>query len=239
MQHFHVCWQYHKLYPNFISCDHTGQTFSAIWLKEIERVSGNVNPDYFLNVCQFVRYPPCSELSHIKVAMENLTSSTQRECKLWRLFPIIVQIRGSALTLSTTGDIFLCALFETVFRQLPGVTVFLSLSSGQNKACHLLMVACEEAMDTTTVTTSLWIFSVLSPSLSRAKKNKQKKQTKQAWKRSLCLLKCSILTQSANGWFKRRHINQWRVTRITYWLELVADERWHFLHMYYTLHNVA
>ena len=160
-------------------------SFWAICLKETEQVCGNGNKACFLNVCQFVRYPTSNELSHTKAAVENLMDSTQRECKLWRLFPIIVQIRGSALTLSTTGDIFLCALFETVFRQLRGVTVFLSLSSGQNKACHLLMVACEEALDTTTVTTSLWIFSVLSPSLSRAKK--KKKKTKHGSVRSACL----------------------------------------------------
>ena len=53
------------------------------------------------------------------------------------------------------------------------------------------MTACEDVLDPTTFAKSTRIFSAPSPSFSRAK----------TWKRLLCLLKCSIFSQSANGWF--------------------------------------
>lgn len=116
--------------------------------------------------------------------------------------------------------------FESVFGWLRGATVFLSLPSEQNTSCHLLTVVCEKAFDPTTCTflcvcLCVWNISVPSTSFSRAK----------TWKRSLCLLKFSIFRQSANSWFKWRRINQWRMTRITYWFQLSTGEIWHFLHI--------
>ena len=40
-----------KIYPSFISYDHIGQTLYAIWLKDIEQVCGDVNPECFLDIC--------------------------------------------------------------------------------------------------------------------------------------------------------------------------------------------
>ena len=55
------------IYPSFTWYDQIGKTFWAIWLKEIEQVCGNVNSTCFLNIWQFVQYPHCRELSHMKV----------------------------------------------------------------------------------------------------------------------------------------------------------------------------
>ena len=179
-QHSNVAGNAKKIYPMFISYDHTGQTFWAIWLKNIEQVHGNVTLARFLNVYQFVWYPTCSELSRMKVAMENFTDSTQRYCKLWRYFPYM-QICGSAFTHSGTANTFSSS--DAVFWRLRGVTVFLSLTLEQNKSCHLLVVACKEALDPMASSKSLRILNVPSPSLSCA----------ETWKCSICLLKCPIL----------------------------------------------
>ena len=63
--------------------------------------------------------------------------------------------------------------------RLKGMTVSLSLSSEQNKSCHLLMVACGKTKNKkkTKFTKSFWIFSVPSPSFSHTKMWKGEEDT--------------------------------------------------------------
>ena len=55
------------------------------------------------------------------------------------------------------------SLFEAVFGWLRRMAVFLPLSLEWNKACHLLTVACDAALNPTAFAKSWWVFSVLSP----------------------------------------------------------------------------
>ena len=75
----------------------------------------------YVNVCQFVRYPPCREFSHMKTAQEIHIDSAHQECKLWSSY---LKICGSAFTLSAIVDT--SSSFEVVFGRLRGVTVFWS-----------------------------------------------------------------------------------------------------------------
>ena len=122
-----------------------------------------------------------------------------------------VQIRGTVFTLSTPADTYFLVWDHLSATKRCDSFLLLSLSLEQDKSCHLLMVACKEALDHATFTKSLWIFSVPSPSFSCAR----------TWKCSLRLLICSIFSQCVNDWFKWCHINKRHMTRVTYWLELL------------------
>lgn len=120
----------------------------------------------FLNVCHFLLHPPCSELSHIKFAMDNLMDGqiwfAVREQAL-RIFSVRKYVGPLLLFFFFFCNcrLFLFSSFETVFGWAKGVALLLPLSSEQSKSCYPLMVACEETVDHMTFTKSVLIFNAL------------------------------------------------------------------------------
>ena len=148
------------------------------------------------------------------------------ECTSFRDISLI-QTCGSAFTFFVTAGSL--SSFEVVSGRLRGVTVF--LSSPWNKMNHTIFWWWYVKKTwTLQLSPNLYEFSVCRL-LSHAK-NKM-------WKCSFCWLKCSVFNQIVNGWFKWCHINQGRITRITCWLEILTDERWHVLHIYCMLHYLS